>query len=245
MYVLISSEILSDGYRVWNWAFCRMFKILEFVFQVFVPHSVIILLLHGHDYCSMPKTAVNDPQTPCPSHMFSVSCRTSAPHEIQLLVEKGGLTADVGPLLEFKNHRQRKEQVRNEDKTAPSAPIQPRIQIRCHDDMLLPADFCLAIAYQSFWPEVPIHKGCDTALTILHRWSMSICLTCFSLAQSAHQLPWRPPEITNSQVHCHIPIEHCKTGCSVRKRFSERTLPRNKTACFLRFTTFPRFKTRT
>ena len=71
MYVLTWTEILSDGYRVLNWAFCQMFKILEFVFQVFVPQSVIILLFHGHDYCSMAKTAVNGPQTPCPSQRFS------------------------------------------------------------------------------------------------------------------------------------------------------------------------------
>ena len=84
MYVLTWTEILSDGYRVLNWAFCQMFKILEFVFQVFVPQSVIILLFHGHDYCSMAKTAVNGPQTPCPSHMFSVSCRTRAPRAVAL-----------------------------------------------------------------------------------------------------------------------------------------------------------------
>ena len=92
--------------------------------------------------------------------------------KIQILLEKGELAAELEILLEFKDHRQRKEQVRNKDKTAPSAPIQPRIQIRCHDDMVLPADFCLAMAYQSFWPEAPLHKGCDTALTILNRWSM-------------------------------------------------------------------------
>ena len=73
---------------VWNlkrWISCCVLGLLsnvwmlEFVIQVFVTQSMIILLFHGRDYCSMAKTAVNGPQTPCPSHMFSVSCRTSAP----------------------------------------------------------------------------------------------------------------------------------------------------------------------
>ena len=82
--------------------------------------------------------------------------------------------------------------------------------------------------------------SCATdASRCINGWSMSICLTCFSLARSAHHLPWGPPKITNSQVHYHIPIEHYKTRGSVRKRFSERTLPHNKTACFFAFHNIP------
>ena len=36
----------------------------------------------------------------------------------------------------------------------------------------------------------------------------------FSLARTAHQLPWKPPRITNSQVQCHIP-QHLSKLASV------------------------------